>query len=269
MIEPWDSSRKKAKELRFEHWGSLEEVKVLAAPLRQANNRKAAMECLKEISLKSPFTSRSGLSARLSKRSLGKLVCNASVVSSFCPEAHYLAAANIDKLYSNAIEPWKFELNPYKENTGLKARRYLFAPLEYNGKFTVVKITVKVFEGADLQNKLYSIEAIFVDLREQILNAAKAIYAKKIGKPIVAGTDVHNALDVPHCNLYGVYFEKRLKSVMDFVDAVCNYEIAGIKADQSRFDTYGTKAIKIPVDIRDENDKVTNGNWKELFYGKY
>jgi hypothetical protein len=165
MIERWDRSREKAQELRIEQWGTLEEVKEIAAPLRQASSRRAAMEHLKEIAQTNLFTSRSGLPARLSKRSLGKIVSHAAVVSSFCPKAHYLAAANIDKLYSNAIEPWKFELNPNKDNTGLKARRYLFAPMEYNGKIAVVKITVKEYEGADLQNNLYSIEAVNVGLK--------------------------------------------------------------------------------------------------------
>ena len=158
--EPWDSSTKKAKTLILADFGLPDEVKAEAKPLRIATTRRGAMECLKEIVLKSPFTSRSGLLARLSKRSLGKLVSHAAVVSSFCPEAHYIAAANIDKLFSNAIEPWSFELNPNKDNTGLKARRYLFAPLEYNEKITIVKITVKEYEGEDLQNKLYSIEAV-------------------------------------------------------------------------------------------------------------
>ena len=166
MMEHWDSSRKKAQELRLEHWGNPVEVKVLAKPVRIAHNRHTAMSYLKEIAVKSPFISRSGLSARLSKRSLGKLVSQAAVVTSFCPEAHYLAAANIDKLYLNAIEPWKFELNPNKDNTGLKSRRYLFAPMEFNNALAVVKITVKEYEGNDLENKLYSIEAVNVDLRE-------------------------------------------------------------------------------------------------------
>ena len=73
--------------------------------------------------------------------------------------------ANIDKLYTNAIEPWEFELNPNKENDGLKARRYLYAPMEYGGKITVVKITVKEYENTRLENKLYSIEAVDVELR--------------------------------------------------------------------------------------------------------
>jgi hypothetical protein len=164
-IEPWDKSREKAQELQLEQWGTPKEVKAIAEPIRQANNRQTALGCLKEIALKSPFISRTGISAYLSKRDLGKIVSNTAVTSSFCPEAHYLAAANIDKLYSNAIEPWKFELNPNKNNTGLKTRRYFYAPMEFNNKLTIVKITVKEYLDTDLRNKLYSIEAIDVDLK--------------------------------------------------------------------------------------------------------
>jgi len=163
-VESWNKSRKKVQELRPEQWGTFDEVKAMAAPLRYASNRKSAMGCLKEIALYNPFISRSGLTARLSMRSLGKIVSHAAVINSYCPEVHYLAAANIDKLYSNAIEPWIFELNPNKENAGLKARRYLYAPMEYGDKIIVVKITVKEYADESLQNKLYAIEAVDMDL---------------------------------------------------------------------------------------------------------
>jgi len=90
--QEWDKSREKAHELRLELWGAPEEVMAKSVPIRQADNRQAAMDFLKEIAPNSPFTSRSGLSARLAKRSLGKIVSNAAVTASFCPEAHYLAA---------------------------------------------------------------------------------------------------------------------------------------------------------------------------------
>jgi hypothetical protein len=163
--EPWNTSRAKARELRLEQWGTPEEVAEMATPLRRAASRQAAMDCLKEIAGHGPFTSRSGLPARLPGRSLGKIVSNAAVVASFCPEAHYLAAANVDKLYSNAIEPWKFDLNPNKANMGLKARRYLYAPLEYGGRIVIAKITVKEYKDPELKNKIYSIEAVDVELR--------------------------------------------------------------------------------------------------------
>jgi len=158
MAEPWDTSREKAKELRIEQWGTPEEVAEMSAPIRGANTRKEATAILKEIASHGPLTSKSGITARLQRRSVGKLVSSVAVHSSFSPEAHYLAAANIDKFFSNAIEPWLFELNPNKNNEGLKARHYLFAPMEYMGRIAIIKITVK--EYLREENKLYSIEAL-------------------------------------------------------------------------------------------------------------
>jgi hypothetical protein len=158
MPERWDASPEKAQELRLEQWGTPEEVKAQASPLRHAGNRREATAILKEIADNSPFTSKSGLTARLQRRSVGKLVSSVSVHSSFSPEAHYLAAANTDKYFSNAIEPWLFEMNPNKNNEGLKARRYLFAPMEFQGRVVIIKFTVKEYHGAE--NKLYSIEAL-------------------------------------------------------------------------------------------------------------
>ena len=158
MIEKWDASPEKARELRIDQWGMPEEVAALAAPIRQARDRREATVILKEIAEHGPFTSKSGLTARLRRRSVGKLVSSAAVHSSFSPEAHYLAAANTDRYFANAIEPWLFELNPNKNNEGLKARRYLFAPMEYRGRIVIIKFTVKEFHGAE--NKLYSIEAL-------------------------------------------------------------------------------------------------------------
>ena len=158
MPEPWDASPEKARELRPEYWGTPEEVSIMAATVRMARDRKTAVAILKELARMGPFTSKSGLAARLQRRSVGKLVSSVAVHASFSPEAHYQAAANIDKLFSNAIEPWLFDLNPHKNNEGIKARRYLFAPMEYRGRIVVIKITVKEYETAE--NKLYSIEAL-------------------------------------------------------------------------------------------------------------
>jgi len=158
MPEPWDAIRTKADELRPDCWGTPEEVSAMSAPIRKAVTRKEATAILKEIARHGPLTSRSGLTARIQRRSVGKLVSSVAVHSSFSPEAHYLAAANIDKFFSSAIEPWFFELNPNKNNEGLKARRYLFAPMEYLGHIAIIKITVKEYHGEE--NKLYSIEAL-------------------------------------------------------------------------------------------------------------
>jgi hypothetical protein len=96
------------------------------------------------------MTSKSGLVARLPGKSISKIVSSEAVKASFNQESHYLAAVNIDKLFGNTIEPWKFELNPNKNNDGLKERQYLYAPLEYNGKIIMVKITVKEYIETNL-----------------------------------------------------------------------------------------------------------------------
>jgi hypothetical protein len=164
MPEPWDTSRAKASELRLEQWGTPEEVAMMAAPIRKADSRREAETILRDIIRHSPFTSRSGLTARIPSRSIGKIVSSEAVNASFCQAAHYQAAVNMDKFFLNAIEPWFFELNPHKVNTGLKARRYLYAPMKYGRKIVVVKITVKEYLDAELQNNIYSIEALDVDL---------------------------------------------------------------------------------------------------------
>jgi hypothetical protein len=40
-----------------------------------------------------------------------------------------------------------------KNNEGLKSRRYLFAPMEYQGRIAIIKITVKEYHTDE--NKLY------------------------------------------------------------------------------------------------------------------
>ena len=44
MPEAWDKSREKAQDLRLEQWGTLEEVKAMAMPVRQVSIRMAAMD---------------------------------------------------------------------------------------------------------------------------------------------------------------------------------------------------------------------------------
>jgi hypothetical protein len=163
--EPWDSSTERAKTLTVEDFGAPDLVEKMAKPVRFVWDRRAAIDILKEIIRTAPvLTSKSGTKARISSKSAGKLVSSDAVQASIDEKAHFLAVANVDRLFVNAIEPWKFELNPNKNNQGLKERMYLYAPLVYNGKLIPVKFTVKSYENNDLLDKLYSIEVINVNL---------------------------------------------------------------------------------------------------------
>ena len=88
-------------------------------------------------------------------------------------------------------------------------------------------------------------------------------YAKKMGYPMTAGTDIHDASMIYDEGVFGVYLNTKLNSIADYVKIVCNNEIAGIKADQSRFDYHGNETVRIPVEVRDENDRVISKKWKE------
>ncbi|MFP3042628.1 hypothetical protein LQZ19_12500 [Treponema primitia] len=162
--EQWDSSNEKAKMIKPEMFGSPEAIKEMIKPIRTAKNRREATEILKIIVERGLMTSKSGLPARLPGKSIGKIVSSEAANASFDQKIHYLAAANLDKLYSNAIEPWKFDFNPKKNNDGLKNRHYLYAPLDVGDKVILVKFTVKEYFDEKLVNKLYSIEAINVIL---------------------------------------------------------------------------------------------------------
>jgi hypothetical protein len=158
--EPWDSSTEKAKTLTLDNFGVTNEISETAKPKRTAANRREATIILKEIVKKGVLTNKTGVKARLSGKAVGKIVSNQAINTSFSLEAHYLAAANLDYLFISSIEPWNFELNPSKNNDGLKERHYLYSPLEYEGSIVLVKITVKEYINDRLDNNLYSIEVI-------------------------------------------------------------------------------------------------------------
>jgi hypothetical protein len=158
--EPWDSSSEKAKELKITDFGTPEEVRQMAKPVRTAQTRYEATIILKQIAAQGPLTNKNGLIVTLSSDSRGKIVSNKALNTSYGQKVHFLAVANLDKLFSNSIEPWEFELNPNKSNDNLKARRYLYAPLEFQNEIIPVKITVKEYKDESLGKRLYSIEAI-------------------------------------------------------------------------------------------------------------
>jgi hypothetical protein len=169
--EPWDSSSEKAKTLKIEDFGLPDEVMEMAKPVRTAKSRSEAENALENIISSNgtikrsaiELKSKSGISAFLRRSSIGKLV--SGIQEKGLPkEALWQAAANIDKLFANSIEPWKFELNPNKNNDGLKDRRIFYALMEYAERILPVKFTVKEFLDPSVNAKIYSVEAIDFDL---------------------------------------------------------------------------------------------------------
>jgi hypothetical protein len=165
--EHWDSSDEKAKQLTIPMFGTLEEVLKKANMPRTANTFTEAKTILNGL-IGNPLESASGLTATISKNSAKEILSGKAAENSFERPAHLLAAANVDKLFSNAIEPWNFELNPEKPNEGIRAIRRLYAYMLYNGRIVPVKLTVKEIKNRNEGNRLYSLKAIDVDIDKKI-----------------------------------------------------------------------------------------------------
>jgi hypothetical protein len=140
--EPWDSNDEKAKELKISDFGTPEEVREMAKMPIEAKSYAHVRTVLLEIAGK-PLKSKSGLFATITRNSIDKLMSGKSVEGSFEKQAHLNAAVNLGRLFPNAVEPWKFGMNPEKSNADIKAVRRLYAPMYFNGKIIPVKITVK------------------------------------------------------------------------------------------------------------------------------
>jgi len=143
--------------------GTLAEVREMAIMKWVASTREEARIILQKI-INKPLKSRAGIDATLSTNSMEKMLSGKAVDKSVNKEAHFLAAANLEKLFSNAIEPFKFLLNPEKNNENYREVRRLYAPMSFGKRIIPVKFTVLVMMNEKEGKRIYSLEAINVDL---------------------------------------------------------------------------------------------------------
>ena len=162
--ESWDSSDEKAQELTIADFGTPEEVHEMARMPKSVNSYAEARAILEGM-VDKLMTSKSGLQTTLSKKSIKEILSGETVGKSVDLKAHLKAAANLDKLFSNAIEKWQFALNPNRNNESLQDRKYLYAPMEHDGRIISAKLTVKEFKDIKTEKRLYSVEAINVEIK--------------------------------------------------------------------------------------------------------
>jgi hypothetical protein len=70
----------------------------------------------------------------------------------------------------------------------------------------------------------------------QIADALAWAYAKKLKVSATAGSDIHYAADIQRHTVFGVYLNKKMETITDYVDAVLNNTIAKLKVPPGRFD---------------------------------
>ncbi|GHU16025.1 hypothetical protein FACS1894163_04620 [Spirochaetia bacterium] len=168
------NSTEQADKLTVELFGSPEEVREMAKTDREAHSYEEARTALREV-VNKPLKSRSGLQATVSNNTVEKILSGKAVDKSFDRKAHFRAAANLEKLFSNAIEPFNFDKAAEKNNEHLKAIRRLYAPMAFNGRVVPVKFTIKEMDNERDGRRIYTLEAIDVDLDKKIRDAGKGI----------------------------------------------------------------------------------------------
>ena len=109
-----------------------------------------------------------------------------------------------------------------------------------------------------------AVEAANSGNAEQSYDSLAWVYAKKIGLPVTAGSDIHSALNVQNDRVFGIYLEKKMKTIGDYVDAIRNNTIKELKISPGRCNYRGNERVILPVDIRDSNDRSTGANLKNF-----
>ena len=88
-------------------------------------------------------------------------------------------------------------------------------------------------------------------------------YAEKIKVTATAGSDIHH-VDDTNISTFGVYLNKKMKTIGDYVKAVRNNTITGLKIPSNRCELKGNENLSMAVCIRDSQDKETEITLYEL-----
>ncbi|GHV69682.1 hypothetical protein AGMMS49928_13010 [Spirochaetia bacterium] len=109
-----------------------------------------------------------------------------------------------------------------------------------------------------------AVEAANAGNEDQSYDALAMRYAEKLSLPVSAGSDIHRASDVTPDTTFGVYLEKKLSSITDYVRAIREGAINKLKTSPGRCDnTFGLN-VRLPVEIRDSDDRRVRQSLKDL-----
>ena len=109
-----------------------------------------------------------------------------------------------------------------------------------------------------------AVEAANAGNGEPSYDALAWVYAKRLSLPVTAGSDIHFAEDIRPHTVFGVYLDRKMKTIRDYVDAIRSNAIGGLKIPPGRCDLYGNERVMLPVDIRDDRDRSTGRELAEF-----
>jgi hypothetical protein len=91
--------------------------------------------------------------------------------------------------------------------------------------------------------------------QEQSYDALALRYARKLGLPATAGSDIHRAADVQPGLVFGVVLERKLSSAKDYAALIREGGSLELKTSPGRCDSLGRETVHLPLEIRDHRDR--------------
>jgi hypothetical protein len=81
-------------------------------------------------------------------------------------------------------------------------------------------------------------------------------YARSLGLPVTAGSDIHDTDQLETGPVYGVYLNRKMKTIQDYVRAIRENAIAGLRIPEDRCSLHGGEPLSKQVYVREEEDRV-------------
>ncbi|MDR2404555.1 MAG: PHP domain-containing protein [Spirochaetaceae bacterium] len=99
---------------------------------------------------------------------------------------------------------------------------------------------------------------------QQAWDALAMRYARKLGIPVTAGSDIHHVGQFETGDIFGVYLTEKMNTIQDYVRAIRENRIAGLRMPLNRCEFTGNETISLPVDIRNQHGLSTWMDIREL-----
>lgn len=82
-------------------------------------------------------------------------------------------------------------------------------------------------------------------------------YAKSLNLPVTAGSDIHDTDQFETGPIYGVYLDKKMETIQDYVQALRENAFAGLLIPEGRCSLRGDEALPKRVYVREREGRVT------------
>jgi hypothetical protein len=110
-----------------------------------------------------------------------------------------------------------------------------------------------------------AVEAANAGNHEQSYDALAMRYAEKLGLPVTAGSDIHRTDQLEEGYTFGIYLDRKMKTIADYAEAIRGNAILGLKTVAGRCDSRGDEKVSLPVAILDAEGQDTGQNLWDFF----